>query len=226
MPAADQHAARPEQPRSLALVAAVLGGSMAVTPQSEAAIVNITSGFGIGAPNGGVAAGSSQAFSGLFGTAESFSIANGDQGNLWGFETPVLGPGYVQFLENPSNVNVARIVPANFMIDDFGGNPFAGSDTYSGYLRNDYVPTNLASFGPGSYFAMRVYNGSDWLYGYLEVTWDSTTNEFNILSGAYESTAGVGILAGATAGGGAVPMPGAAGLAACGLLGLSRRRRR
>ena len=34
-------------------------------------------------------------------------------------------------------------------------------------------------------------------YGYLEVTWTSATDTFQILSGAYESVAGVGITAGA-----------------------------
>jgi MprA protease rhombosortase-interaction domain-containing protein len=49
----------------------------------------------------------------------------------------------------------------------------------------------------------------------------------SIPPGAYESTAGVTILAGATGGGGgAVPLPGAAALAACGLLAAGRRRRR
>ena len=64
-------------------------------------------------------------------------------------------------------------------------------------------------------------------YGYIEVTWNSTTDTFEILSAAYESTGGVGIVipAGSGGGGGGVPLPGAAGLAACGLLGLSRRQR-
>ena len=65
--------------------------------------------------------------------------------------------------------------------------------------------------------------GGGYRYGWLEVTWDGT--DWAILSGAYESDLNTAILAGAT-GGGAVPLPGAAGLAACGLLGMSRRRRR
>jgi hypothetical protein len=53
----------------------------------------------------------------------------------------------------------------------------------------------------------------NWYYGYLEVTWNSSTNTFQILSGAYESTANAGILAGATA------VPGA-GLSAMALMAL------
>jgi hypothetical protein len=43
-------------------------------------------------------------------------------------------------------------------------------------------------------------------YGWLEVTWNSTSNEFQILSGAYEDQVGVAILAGDT-GTAAVPEP-------------------
>jgi len=204
--------------RSLALVAAVLGGSMAVASQSDAAIVNITSGFGIGAVNGGVTAGSSQTFNGLFGTTREFSIANAASGNkVWGFSAPFSPPQSVQFLQNPSDANLAMIVPANTMID--GTNPLAWGSSYSGKFRNDFISTNLASFGAGNYFAMRVDNGSGWLYGYFEVTWNATTNEFNILSGAYESVAGQGIMTPSA-------VPGGAGLAACALLGAAGRRRR
>ena len=44
-------------------------------------------------------------------------------------------------------------------------------------------------------------------YGWLEVTWDPTTKEFEILSGAYESDAGVAIAAGDTGGGGVSAIP-------------------
>jgi hypothetical protein len=45
--------------------------------------------------------------------------------------------------------------------------------------------------------------------GWLEVTWDSVSEVFEIYSGAYESVAGVPILAGDTVGGtSAVPEPG------------------
>jgi hypothetical protein len=46
-------------------------------------------------------------------------------------------------------------------------------------------------------------------YGWLEVTWAGATDTFQIYSGAYESVAGVAILAGDTGGGtSAVPEPG------------------
>ena len=46
-------------------------------------------------------------------------------------------------------------------------------------------------------------------FGWLEVTWAGATGAFRIYSGAYESDAGVAILAGDTGGGtSAVPEPG------------------
>ena len=46
-------------------------------------------------------------------------------------------------------------------------------------------------------------------YGWLEVTWAGATDAFQVYSGAYESVAGVAILAGDTGGGtSAVPEPG------------------
>ena len=45
-------------------------------------------------------------------------------------------------------------------------------------------------------------------YGWLEVTWDSASQDFRIFSGAYEDQVDVAILAGAGAGPAAVPEPG------------------
>ena len=84
-------------------------------------------------------------------------------------------------------------------------------------------------FGAGSFMGFRFGSAGAWNYGWIEITWswsgNPSTSTFQILGAAYESQVNTAILAGAT-GGGAVPLPGAAGLAACGLLGLSRRRRR
>lgn len=76
-------------------------------------------------------------------------------------------------------------------------------------------------FGPGSYMGFKSGNGH---YGWLEVTWDSASGNFEILSGAYEDVAGVGIQAGAVA---AVPEPTGA-LGTLGLLsaGMFLRRRK
>jgi hypothetical protein len=64
---------------------------------------------------------------------------------------------------------------------------------------------NISSpdFGAGSYMGFRTDQGN---YGWLEVTWTSTSLQFQILSGAYENVAGVAILAGDT-GAGPAPIP-------------------
>jgi hypothetical protein len=60
-------------------------------------------------------------------------------------------------------------------------------------------------FGSGSYMGFRTAQGN---YGWLEVTWDSASQDFQIFSGAYEDQVGVSILAGDTGGPAAVPEPG------------------
>ena len=62
-------------------------------------------------------------------------------------------------------------------------------------------------------------------YGWLEVTWTASSDQFQILSGAYENQVGVAILAGAVP----VPEPSTCAMAyaglACGGYSMFRRRR-
>lgn len=48
----------------------------------------------------------------------------------------------------------------------------------------------VPDFGPNSYLGFRTGSGQ---YGYLEVLWNSSTNTFRLVSGAYESTVGAAI---------------------------------
>jgi hypothetical protein len=86
---------------------------------------------------------------------------------------------------------------------------FSG-DPYQSAFRSGAVAS--ADFGAGSYMGFRFGSGSNWYYGYLEVTWTASTNTFRILSGAYESHVNTAILAGAMA----VPAPSALALLALG----------
>ncbi len=59
-------------------------------------------------------------------------------------------------------------------------------------------------FGPGSYMGFRFGTAGSYNYGWLEVTWDSTFVQFQVLSGAYQSTINTAILAGDL---GSTPVP-------------------
>lgn len=75
-----------------------------------------------------------------------------------------------------------------------------------------YYGSESPSFGPGSFMGFRVKHApSGHIYGYFRVTWDNATNNFQILSGAYESTPNTPI---------AVPEPSTIALAGIGALAL------
>lgn len=89
-----------------------------------------------------------------------------------------------------------------------------GREVRAGH-RHDFETIDLADVPAGRSGRLRLFHA------------EALPDSGSIPPGAYESTAGVTILAGATGGGGgAVPLPGAAALAACGLLAAGRRRRR
>ena len=60
------------------------------------------------------------------------------------------------------------------------------------YIQDAYTAPD---WGSGSYmgFAFTQNSGAELYLGYLEVTWDSSTKSFQVLSGAYETTSGVAI---------------------------------
>ena len=184
----------------------VAAGLLSSAGTVQAALISINIGsFGIDGINGGVAIGSSGTTASGFGQAIGFPISgntlnlynnyNGDitglQGNsrdglvfaTEGFASPV------KFSLNDS-------------IDDNSGYSYDPRETtfrYNNDVSQDFGP------GPGSYMGFRTAQGN---YGWLEVTWDSASDEFQILSGGYESDPDVAILAGAGPGPAAVPEPG------------------
>jgi hypothetical protein len=86
--------------------------------------------------------------------------------------------------------------PAGELIDS--SDPFSTAKYRTVFANNATVAPD---FGPDSFVGFKSQNGH---YGWFEVTWDSSAGDFEILSGAFENVAGVGIQAGATA---AVPEP-------------------
>ncbi len=187
-----------KQPARLgAYFAAGVGASMAATSTSEAAIVNINigpSGFNIGGPNAGLGAGGlSQVSDFPFVGSGDLGLINGYADIYWGF----LGFFGLNF------AGAAIVSPTNFAFND----PIDAGSNFSAefaLFRLDPVegtPVYAPAFGPGSYIGFQT---ATFNYGWLEVLWNGT-DEWQILSGAYEDQPGVSIPAGATA---AVPEPG------------------
>jgi hypothetical protein len=110
------------------------------------------------------------------------------------------------------NLNVSSISGIKFLSGELIGESVRSSDgigstAFSATFEN--VSDTSPDFGAGSYLGFVSQDGNA---GWLEVTWDSASREFQILSGAFESEPGVGILAGATA----IPEPSSALLALTG----------
>ena len=183
-----------------AYLAAGLGAAATTTSTADAAIVNIDigpSGFNIGGINAGLSNGYKRIYN--FPLAGFYNRLDISRFIYFG---PTLG------LTGLFAINGGLASPTNFALNDTidGTSSFMSaplSDTrlalfmYYGYVSAD--------FGPGSFMGFRTAQGN---YGWLEVTWDSKSSEFEILSGAYEDQPNVAILAGQGAGPAAVPEPG------------------
>ena len=180
-----------------AYLAAGLGVSGAAMSTSEAAIVIIDigpSGFNIGGVNAGLRYGNYLKRNNFpFTGAGMLFDANGSY-HLWG----LFCNSGLSFASGGSYASPSK---------------FSLGDSIGGYANWNLSPDMLfqyfsdvsPNFGPGSYMGFRTAQNN---YGWLEVTWDSASQDFQIFSGAYEDQAGVAILAGAGAGPAAVPEPG------------------
>ena len=209
--------------RSLVLVAAVLGVSTALNTQSDAAVVALDlAAIGISGVNAGLSTGNftikpSSSF--IPGTTQNILF---DNYGIGGSNQGVLGfGGGAQFVIRAATPASPRNFGSAMFIDD--GTSMTGGGIWS--AANAFFRQGAdvsANFGPSSYMGFRIQsssNPSEFFYGYFEVTWDGTNFEF--LSGAYESTANVGIWTPSA-------VPGGAGLVslAFGAVGLRGRRRR
>ena len=195
-------------------------GALMATATSEAAIVMIdltnVNGQNITGANAGVANGSNRRISNWLGAGTgSLYLYNGYQGfrGLGGWSGMELaGLGFQS--ASPRNFGAAATIDGSaYWTSTVGYTSFTDGSNAS------------PDFSAGSFMGFRFGSGSSWNYGYFEVTWTSSTNTFQILSGAYESTVNTAILAGATAPSG-VPVPAASLLALMALGGNSFRRSR
>ncbi|MGA1372832.1 MAG: hypothetical protein ACO3Z6_14625, partial [Pseudomonadales bacterium] len=97
-------------------------------------------------------------------------------------------------------------------------------DSFKTLFRYDYAAgvTQSPDFGVANYMGFRFGSGSNYYYGWLEVTWDSASRDWQIHSGAYENTVNTAIAAGQ--GAASVPAPSPASLLALIVGGAALRR--
>ena len=172
------------------LVLALVAGftSLALNTQAELITINIgPTGFNIGGINGGVANGSSSVVS-------SFPISGNDM-NIF---NKVQFSGTFTGLSSRTGITFAAggrsATPVNFALNESIGSGSAYAANLNSFFQ--VGPSLSPDFGAGSYMGFQTAQGN---YGWLEVTWTATVSsgQFQILSGAYQSTPNVAILAGA-----------------------------
>ncbi|MEI8369861.1 MAG: hypothetical protein WCJ31_15615 [Planctomycetia bacterium] len=183
------------------LAIGVVTGALATSAEATPVSINVSSFSGI---NGGLAAG------GLT-IIDPFPTTGGGglflTNNVGGAATgPVfMSGGFIaaKFTTAATPVNFA----AGTLIDAAaGGGGFTNNGTNGNSLFR-LGATASPDFGPNSFLGFKDALGR---YGYIETTWNSTSNQFQIFSAAYESVAGVGIM---TPSGAAVPEIDPSGLA-------------
>ncbi len=184
-----------------------LGASVLGTATTEAAVVNLNlgpTGFNLQGINAGVTAGTYQLVFNFPFAGPDMSVYNG-YNTTFGFG---VGPG--------GGLGIAASAPqrpTNFGPSTTVGNT-ATFDTspYTSVFRRG--PSVSPDFGANSYLGFRATSGSNSYYGYMEVTWSATADQFELLSAAYESTPNTPIVTPA-----AVPEPSA--IAAAGVAALA-----
>jgi hypothetical protein len=206
-------------PSRLGTYLATAIGSCGLATSADGAIVNIdltnVQGKNITGINGGLAPGSSHFIADWLGAGTGkLDVYNGS--NNYGLD----GDNGLVF----AVLGTAR--PRNFASNA----TIDSSATWSQIASQTAfrTPTGYsANFDAGSFMGFRFGTTGNFNYGWIEATWKSSTNTFQLLSAAYESTPETAILAGAAA---PVPEPSTGALAALVLggaaLGVARRRRK
>ena len=182
-----------------AYLAAGLGASTVATSTADAAIVNINigpTGFNIGGINGGVGynyltprhiPSFPMPGAGILVMANDYFRIGlyGAFGLNFAFNGGFASPRNFAF---GSSIGASAAFTGGIFFDT------SFSSYYYNYYNNISNDATSPNFGPGSYMGFRTAQGN---YGWLEVTWDSASQDFQILSGAYEDQPGVAIAAGA-----------------------------
>ncbi len=164
----------------------VATGLLATAP-AEAAVVSIDigpSGFNIGGVNGGIGYGSTTVADFPFTSAGSLKLYGLGDSNQWGLGG-IVG---LEFAVASSSPVSPRNFGAGSTVD---GSALFQTAVVTSVFRYGYGTfTSAPNFGPGSYLGFKTAQNN---YGWLEVTWDNTSENWEILSGAYETVPNTGI---------------------------------
>jgi len=200
---ASARAARKSAARLVGYLAAGVGAGIVGTAPVEAGIVQINigpSGFNIGGVNAGLDAG-------YYTVKSNFPLTGGGQLSLanaaygqWGLS----GGGNLAFAASTSTASPTKFTTGQTIS---GSTVFQTSNYFTVFRDGSTASPN---FGAGSYMGFRTAQN---YYGWLEVTWNSTSTQFQILAGAYENTANTPITVGAVPEPTTIAMTGVAALA-------------
>lgn len=175
-------------------------GALATSAEATPVSIDVSSISGV---NGGLAPGSFS-FINDFPTTSAGNLMllnryGASQATGLSLQYPGLGIATGNQSATPHNFAAGTLIDATA-----GGGAFRDSYSNSVFKFYGFVSPD---FGSNSFLGFKDKFGR---YGYIETTWNSTTNVFQILSAAYESVPGVGIR---TPGGAAVPEIDPSGLA-------------
>jgi hypothetical protein len=208
-------------------LAAGLGATGLASVECEAAVVNLNianlgsnnvnlTGANAGIPSGGqktvndfVVAGRDLQVANVFGGYKYTGFIS-DGGAVGGvaFATGVLNATPTKFVDGGSVSSAENFTKTSFESQFYLS--FYGIFTAGNFSSTpaNYIGFRVAANGTSPFFN----NATLFNYGYFQVTWNSTSKQFQILSGAYESTANTPITI--------VPEPGSMALAGIGALAL------
>ncbi|MFM8932574.1 MAG: PEP-CTERM sorting domain-containing protein [Gemmataceae bacterium] len=180
-----------------------LGKLCATESRAEIVMINVGSGgFNINQVNGGLSVGQAR-------TVNSFPTSGGGLSllNQFSGSTGLKGEGNLYFATTGNTASIIKLTTGNTI------NAGITTGWTTNYSWSAFNPSN--TFSTNNYVAFRFGSGGDispsYNYGWLQTTWDGTN--FQINSGAYESTVNTAILAGAS-----VPEPGTLTLGSLALL--------
>jgi hypothetical protein len=194
-------------------------GALMATANSEAAVVAIdltnVNGKNITAANGGVWANNYLTINNWLGVGTGTLQIYYNSYGCWGLDgsNGLSFAVTAQYDASPRNFGAGETIDASVP-------EFSSVRNRTAFRRNTIVAPD---FGAGSFMGFRFGTAGNFYYGYLEMTWNSSTNTFYFLSGAYESTVNTAIVVPGSA---AVPVPAASLLALMALGGNSFRRSR